>query len=1153
MTRSALRGAGLALVFLLCGFALSAQRTVKAGNLSRLLLPVKQGGKWGYADTSRNIIIAPQFDAANPFEQKIAVVEMKRKAFAIDSTGRILTPGFDQLFILEDSILGIYLNVVSDTLGGWGLCTIHGQLILPTAFDEVSDIGAGLFSFRKDSLWGIVDRSGRILAQPEYTSVSLLQQNFLLLQRGNKFGVMSKEGTLLLEPRYNRILLPNKKLVAGYLPNKKDPRARGWGGVNLSAEQIIPFRFDSLFRVNEYFTGVKCKDSLACCFSYGNGALTPAIYQQLAPLDLYWIKLYGFNGNCGLADTLGNIFIPVAYRDIAIGGRGTWFVSDTAKKWGLCASDGTLLVAPTYSRIQPFRANVTVVYDNALQGLINLRGEVLVPPDNQQIIVRGNTVKVMRSDSSATFLTIDNNGRITSRSDYDEFRVIKVGGREAPVAGGPSTAIRSLRPAPARTYVPRVDSLEWYFDSEKHLFGLRNTFTDAIVIPPQFEFVTPVAGYYALVGVRDTTEVMTIDDRATYAMERVGLVNDTSGKFILRPRYTAIHTEDLGPHGYSGCVRATLPGGQVGLVSTDGSERMFKYTWVDNIQNGYARICVGGKWSVYSSGENISNLFRFTRDQALQPMLSFGKASTSKEFMDRSLVISGGKWGYVDSTGKVVIPATYDGARASCRATGIVKQEKKWGLIDMTGAQRIPCVYDGVSYLQTDSTTLVIVQQNGMRYGYIDRNGSIVIPADLKQSKPIGGGFIAFTRTGKWGVLNSKGETVCPESYHEILAFSEGKAAVRRGNKWGYIDTTGAEVIPLNYEKAGDFHEGYARVVVNHRWGFIDATGSTIIEPQFLQAGDFSGESAPAKTREGYGLIGADGKWRVKPAWQSMKQLDSLCRGIFIVRDERVFGLYRSDGKLLIAPRFEGYRYLGEGRIAYLSGTDWGLMDTSAHIFTPTIFDMIKPFSEHLAPALQDGHWGFVRTNGRYAIAPQYAIAGPFLDNRAYVVGPNGPCFIDTTGRSVFTIDHDKVLIGYSEGKYVIGNYERRRDEVVSMFYLTRHGFRVNRFDYKEAKVFSDGSARVRPAGGVTWGLISFTGYYLVKPRFFLLGAFDHGLARFQMRYTQGAFTLEGKPLLPVEYDAISFDADMQLVRFEKGNALGWMFNDGRICWPESE
>lgn len=1150
MIRNALKQATCAALFLLLILPVTAQNA-EAGS-RRLLLPVKQGRLWGYADTSSNMVIAPQFDAANPFEGKVAVIEKKQKAFAIDSTGKILTPGFDQLILVTDSIISFYLNEVSDSLGGWGLATLSGRLILPPASDEIYAINSDLYAFRKDSLWGVVSSGGTILTPPAYDTIVLFQNKFLLLTKGKKKGAMGTDGTRYLADEYSRIYFPNHWTIAAILDAPKNSPERGWGAVNLQPEIVVPFGFDSLFRITEFFVGLEEKDSLSCYFPLSNGLRTPARYKDLLPLDLYWIKLYDFSGHCGLADTLGNMLVPVAYSDITVGGNGNWFVADSAKKWGFYSSDGKLMLPPSFTYINPFAGKLAVVYDGKKQGLINDKGEILVPPDNQNIVIRGSTVKMIRSDNTATFLSIDGSGRIANRSNYDEFRVIRIGGREDPVTVTPDKNARKLLAGGGASYTPRIDSLDWFFDAKRQRWGMRNTFTGDTVLPAQFIYVTKAPAFCTLVAISDTVQCMNIDGMQTYATQLVGLVNDTTGKFVLHPRYTNIMIADLGPGGFSGYVRTMLPGGRMALVSTDGTERVAPYTWIEKPSNGYARVCMKGKWTIYERGEMVASLFNFSREQGLHNILSFGKAALSSDFMEKNLCIAGGKWGYIDTAGKLIIPMQYDGAHPSFGGTGIVKQEKKWGMIDMTGTIKIPFVYDALSYQHTDSSTIVIAQNNSMRYGYIDRNGNILIPADLKQSKQLGKGFIGFSRTGKWGVMKTNGETVCDERYHEILPFSEGVAAVRLGNRWGYIDTTGAEIIPPKYDKAGPFHEGMARVLVSHRWGFINRQGSLEIETSFLQARDFSGLSAPVKTREGWGLVDKKGAWLQKPDWSSIVALDSLLPGFFIVRRDYLQGICLSDGKLLVAPRFEGYKYLGEARIAYRSGSSWGLMDTLGKTITPSYFDLFKPFSEGLAPALRDGKWGYINSNGRFIIRPQFRIATGFIDHRAYVYSENNtPQMIDTTGKTVFIMPRQMILLGYSEGKYLVGSVNRK-NEIDKKYFITRHGIRVNRFEYKEARLFQNGAARVCP-GGVSWGLISFTGYYLVKPHFFMIGPFENGIACFQMRYVQGAFSLDGKPILPVEYDSVQYDEDLGMIRFERGNAMGYLFGDGRICWPEAE
>jgi hypothetical protein len=1110
----------------------------------RLLLPVKQGGKWGYADTMRRIIISPQFDAANTFRAGIAIVEQNRKAYAIDTTGKILTPGFDQLVQLEDTILSFYLNVISDTLGGWGISTVGGKLILPPAYDEIVGLGAELFAFRKDTVWGAVDRNGKQVVPMEFDSITMLTTKFLFTSGGKNCGLYRLDGFCILENKYRQINRISDNLFLAR-PAEKKP---GWGAVNSAATIVVPFEYDTIQAINRYFLSVKKGDSLACFFPAAGGNPTSFSYTALIPIDFSWIRLYDGKKNCGLADSMGRMLIPPMYQEITIGGTENWFVRDTSGRWGIYTVGGTLLVPPAYTRIQPFRDKVAIMYAGKNCGLINVYGEVLEPPAIQEILIRGKNVKLLRPDGSAVYLTLDNNGRVIERSSYDEMHVIRVKGREAAITQ--ITGPPAIRPAMG-VRGPRFDSLQW-FRGQNQKWGMRNSFTGDTIYAAVFDLVQTTWSNKTIVGINDTLAGITLDEYQTYGQSRVGLVDDSSGKMLIKPRFVTLFAEDLSPHGFKGFIRGILPGGKMVLVSTDGSERTMSYTWIETPHDGYARICLGGTWTLNGPGEPVDKVGQMINAHHLAGRMSFGKAVVLISFLETDVLIAGGKWGYIDSTGHVAIQPQYDAARSSFRTTGIVKLGKKWGMIDMTGATRIPFNYDALGYMKTDTGTAVLAQNANVRYGYINQNGNVVIPADLKMSKQLGGGFIGFTRKGKWGVMNSKGETVIDETYHEILPYSEGVAAVRRGNKWGYIDTTGAEVIAPQFSKAGEFHTGFARVVLNQRWGFIDRNGALVIAAKFLQAGDFHGSVAPAKTHEGWGLINIEGKWIQKPVYDKIAPIDTIGTPFFIIRSGNYSGIANGAGKILIAPSYEAFLFLGAGRIAYRSGLFWGMADTLGSTITNLVFDRIRPFSEGFAAASQNGLWGFIRPNGKFAIAPQYKTAGSFQENRAYVLTDRSlVCFIDSSGRKTIQLRKGIALGGYSEGKILALKFNKR-NEIDKMYFVTRHGVMLNRMEYKVAMPFEGTVARVSP-GGTRWGLVSYTGYYLVKPRFTVLDPFSNGLARFQMATSQGLFGLDGTPYLPVAYDWISYDPELKLIRYETGNALGYLHTNGSVCWPIME
>lgn len=78
---------------------------------------------------------------------------------------------------------------------------------------------------------------------------------------------------------------------------------------------------------------------------------------------------------------------------------------------------------------------------------------------------------------------------------------------------------------------------------------------------------------------------------------------------------------------------------------------------------------------------------------------------------------------------------------------------------------------------------------------------------------------------GKYGFIDREGSCVIPYKYEYAGVFSEGLARVRLDDKYGYIDKNGVVVIPYKYSDAGDFIDGLAAVIFDNKKGYIDKTG----------------------------------------------------------------------------------------------------------------------------------------------------------------------------------------------------------------------------------------------------------------------------------------------------------------------------------------
>ena len=51
-------------------------------------------------------------------------------------------------------------------------------------------------------------------------------------------------------------------------------------------------------------------------------------------------------------------------------------------------------------------------------------------------------------------------------------------------------------------------------------------------------------------------------------------------------------------------------------------------------------------------------------------------------------------WGFVDETGKMVIPCQFDAAREFSEGLSVVRVDNLYGYINKSGKEVIPCIYD---------------------------------------------------------------------------------------------------------------------------------------------------------------------------------------------------------------------------------------------------------------------------------------------------------------------------------------------------------------------------------------------------------------------------------------------------------------------------
>jgi hypothetical protein len=233
-------------------------------------------------------------------------------------------------------------------------------------------------------------------------------------------------------------------------------------------------------------------------------------------------------------------------------------------------------------------------------------------------------------------------------------------------------------------------------------------------------------------------------------------------------------------------------------------------------------------------------------DKAGRTVIDLGRVCYAGDFSEGLAPLKptiGGPYGYIDRTGKRVIPPRFDAAGNFHEGLAAVESGGKLGYIDKTGRMAVK-----PQYALTDAD---------------DAQDTDYAPNDFSDGVAVVGCIVGGHL--KCGCIDKTGKLVIPARFDWIGKYSQGRACIRVGVKYGYIDKDGAIVIEPQFLKAYRFSEGLARVLIGNeryaRFGFIDCAGQIVINPKFERARDFKGDLALVQTDETIGYINKSGKY----------------------------------------------------------------------------------------------------------------------------------------------------------------------------------------------------------------------------------------------------------------------------------------------------
>ena len=179
-----------------------------------------------------------------------------------------------------------------------------------------------------------------------------------------------------------------------------------------------------------------------------------------------------------------------------------------------------------------------------------------------------------------------------------------------------------------------------------------------------------------------------------------------------------------------------------------------------------------------------------------------------------------GKYGFVDSQGKIVIPFKFE--RISSFSNGYalaVENESNIYYIDEKGdkvtningdnkEETLHFIYDNINLWggQPIYNGVVPYVANGNNFGLKKMSGEIIVPADEKYkmiNSSIDGGYYVFETNNGCGIMDRNGKVVVKDKYQFIKSCNVNNSGVIiacRENKFGILSINKKQICPFEYD-----------------------------------------------------------------------------------------------------------------------------------------------------------------------------------------------------------------------------------------------------------------------------------------------------------------------------------------------------------------
>jgi len=253
-----------------------------------------------------------------------------------------------------------------------------------------------------------------------------------------------------------------------------------------------------------------------------------------------------------------------------------------------------------------------------------------------------------------------------------------------------------------------------------------------------------------------------------------------------------------------------------------------------------------------------------------------------------------------------------------------------------------------------------------------------------------------YQRTRKYGYLDRQGEVVIPAAFKGAWDFSEFLAQVKgQNNLVGYITKAGQYAMMPQFDAAMPFREGFTVIRKDNIRCVIDKRGKILVSEQDCNI-DYRGfnEGLLVAGKGLYGYLDHSGDWAIEPTFEGAMP---FCGGLAPVMKSKLWGYIDKRGNIAIEPKFKEPGGFVNGIASVLDG----YINRKGEYIYKMSEACFGNFSDGMGLYIKDGLFGFIGTKGNVVIAPTFEYAIGFKEGVCPVMRDNNWFYIDKTGKKV--------------------------------------------------------------------------------------------------------------------------------------------------------